>query len=95
MSQGDVVVLIVVGVMVLGAIAELTRRPPSVEMKLAELARAMPRIREQVRMRNLRASQWTVMPTRKKVLYVGGAILFVGWPIWGLIFLLPYFVHLP
>jgi hypothetical protein len=94
-SQGEFVAFVVGVLVIVGAIATLMMKPPTEELRLAELARAMPRIREQIHTRRLRNAQWTVMPTRKKALYIGGAILFIGWPIWGLAFLVPYFVHLP
>jgi hypothetical protein len=94
-SQGEFVAFIVGVLVIVGAIATLTMKPPTEELRLAELARAMPRIREQIHTRTLRNAQWAVMPTRTKALYIGGAILFIGWPIWGLAFLVPYFVHLP
>lgn len=94
-SQGEFVAFIVGLLVIVGGIATLLTKPPTEESRLADLARAMPRIREQVHTRNLRTAQWAVMSTRKKALYVGGAILFMGWPIWGLAFLVPYFVHLP
>jgi hypothetical protein len=94
-SQGEFVAFIVGVLVIVGAIGTLMMKPPTEEVRLAELARAMPRIRQQVDTRNRRDAAWAVMPTRKKALYVGGAILFMGWPIWGLAFLVPYFVHLP
>lgn len=94
-SQGEFVAFIVGLLVIVGGIATLMMKPPTEELRLAELARAMPRIRQQIHTRNVRNAQWAVMSTRKRVLYVGGAILFLGWPIWGLAFLVPYFVHLP
>jgi len=94
-SQGELFAFFVGVLVIVAAIGTLLAKPRSEETRLAELARAMPQIREQVHTRNVRNAQWAVMPSRKKALYVGGAILFMGWPIWGLAVFVPYFVHLP